>query len=162
MNGLTLERESLNFGGQYPSQQLWLLRGPSGVVQFKVGRHRAEAGASDSCRRYASISHFDADGNCWQAWDLGYHSPLPRYDGQEPITKGSDVCEVLQMEADCYYDGTTLGASNLLDHWLAADCSEDVLREELIGWYQRWLVDDGEAFASPVTALTVAIERSAR
>ena len=38
--------------------------------------------------------------------DLGYHSPIPKYDGQEPI---SDSCELLSGRP-CYYDGSSLNA----------------------------------------------------
>ena len=45
---------------------------------------------------------------CPTSYDLGYHSPVPMYDGQEPI---SDDCEI--TGGDCYYDGSTLAAENI-------------------------------------------------
>jgi hypothetical protein len=39
-------------------------------------------------------------------WDLGWHSPVPRYEGQEPM---SGECSVIQGE--CYYDGSGLNAN---------------------------------------------------
>jgi hypothetical protein len=45
---------------------------------------------------------------CPVPYDLGYHSPVPMYDGQEPI---SDNCEI--TGGDCYYDGSTLAAENI-------------------------------------------------
>lgn len=38
--------------------------------------------------------------------DLGYHSPLPKYEGQEPA---SGKCPWLN-DKPCYYDGSTLNA----------------------------------------------------
>lgn len=38
--------------------------------------------------------------------DLGYHSLVPRYEGQEPIT---DACPYLDGQP-CYYDGSSLAA----------------------------------------------------
>ena len=42
------------------------------------------------------------------AVDLGYHSPVPRYEGQV-----GRLCHLLQ-QGKCYYDGSTLQAERLL------------------------------------------------
>lgn len=39
------------------------------------------------------------------AFDLGYHSPIPRYEGHEPLT---DTCKYI--DGKCYYDGSGLNA----------------------------------------------------
>jgi hypothetical protein len=43
-----------------------------------------------------------------QGWDLGYHSPVPRYDGQ-----GSYDCEYLEG-GKCYYDGSGIAAEPIM------------------------------------------------
>ena len=43
--------------------------------------------------------------------DVGYHSPEPRYDGQEPM---AEACEYLDG-APCYYDGSGLRAEKVFD-----------------------------------------------
>lgn len=45
-------------------------------------------------------------------YDLGYHSPKPMYDGQEPMPKEADCHYV---EGVCYYDGSTLAAEPMFD-----------------------------------------------
>jgi len=136
---------------------LWLLRGPQGVVQFKYARERAEPGTCETCAAYPSVSNIDPAGDCWRAWDLGYHSPVPRYEGHEPIDTSAKPCDILRMESHCYYDGTGLGAEALLRDWWAHGSSEEWLKSELTDWYIRWLVDEGPVFASPVTALISAM-----
>ena len=46
-------------------------------------------------------------------WDLGYHSPHPMYDGQEPMSS----CDVL--DCHCYYDGSGLNADLLIENFVA-------------------------------------------
>lgn len=41
--------------------------------------------------------------------DLGYHSRVPRYEGQEPMSK----CHLLNCP--CYYDGSGLNADRVLE-----------------------------------------------
>jgi hypothetical protein len=45
------------------------------------------------------------------AADLGYHSPVARYDGQKPI---DEACEYLGGRP-CFYDGSSLQAERILD-----------------------------------------------
>ena len=45
------------------------------------------------------------------AWDIGYHSPEPKYEGQEPI---EEACEWLDNKP-CYYDGSSLAAVPIRD-----------------------------------------------
>jgi hypothetical protein len=46
--------------------------------------------------------------------DVGYHSPTPMYDGQEPM---SDRCEYLDGRP-CYYDGSGLQAERLFSRFV--------------------------------------------
>ena len=43
--------------------------------------------------------------------DVGYHSPIPQYEGQETLT---DSCEYLDGKP-CYYDGSGLMANDAFD-----------------------------------------------
>jgi hypothetical protein len=56
--------------------------------------------------------------------DVGYHSPVPMYEDQEPITK---ECEYLDGKP-CYYDGSGLRADEVFDI-LATEGSDGVWRE---------------------------------
>jgi len=47
--------------------------------------------------------------------DVGYHSPVPQYDGQETI---QDACEYLGGKS-CYYGGSGLAADELALEFLA-------------------------------------------
>jgi hypothetical protein len=47
---------------------------------------------------------------CPIPYDLGYHSPIPLYSGQKPITKDCKFTGGL-----CYYDGSTLAAKNIYE-----------------------------------------------
>lgn len=55
--------------------------------------------------------------------DLGYHSPVPQYEGQSSM--GSD-CEY--VEGDCYYDGSSLNAQPVYET-LLKEGHEGVWRE---------------------------------
>ena len=153
--GFDLTHETWGHDAEHrPPQHVWFLRGPLGVIQFKAGPHRRDC---TICRDYPSISHFDPDGRCWQAWDLGYHSLTSRYDGQE-----ERECDVLTT-GRCYYDGTGLGAGELLDAWFESGCSLPWLELRLAEWYERWLGprDEAEAdiFASPFTEMMEGLRR---
>lgn len=45
--------------------------------------------------------------------DIGYHAYQPQYEGQRPM----DNCDILGCP--CYYDGTSLGASEFVPEFLA-------------------------------------------
>lgn len=157
LDDLALTHETQDWNRPGCPMHLWLLRGPHGVVQFKYSRHQAEPGTCGACATYPSVSAIDPAGDCWQAWDLGYHSPVPRYEGHRPIDDGTTPCDILLMEAHCYYDGTGLGAGEVLRSWWVHGSSEAWLKAKLAEYYTVWLVDEGPAFASPVTALISAL-----
>jgi hypothetical protein len=86
------------------------LKGELGAVQFVVYTHwqlphvQADIDAKPPDPRFPYMFH---EGT---AWDLGYHSAKPMYEGQ---TKISDQCELLG--GPCYYDGSTLNAEPVFD-----------------------------------------------
>jgi hypothetical protein len=59
-----------------------------------------------------------------QPADVGYHSPVPQYEGQEPLTED---CEF--TGGTCYYDGSGLQAEGLFELLIAK--GSDGLWEEL-------------------------------
>lgn len=97
----------------------FLLIGPRGAMQFvvltewylpHVKRELNHKGQLDTLR-YP------------MAFDLGYHSPKPMYEGQSPMENECDV-----LGGQCYYDVTTLGAEPIVDVMLR-EGSEGVWRE---------------------------------
>lgn len=66
-----------------------------------------------------------------KAYDLGYHSPRPMYEGQKP----RPACPHLNGQP-CYYDGTTLGAVGPFK--LLITQGLDALWEFLEAEHRRW------------------------
>jgi hypothetical protein len=101
----------------------FLLKGPLGATQFTLltgwylkhirGRHRCD---DHHC------------GNSAMASDLGYHSPKPTYEGQRSME-----CDVIPG-GSCYYDGSTLSASELFDEF--CERGEDAIWERLMDNYR--------------------------
>jgi len=85
----------------------FLLRGPRGVVQFLIlsGWYLPEVQSELGRGTFHDYP---------LAADLGYHSPVPMYEGQEPIT---DSCEYLDGRP-CYYDGSSLAAKRVYERLL--------------------------------------------
>lgn len=119
--------------GIHGVEMAFYLRGPKGAIQFKV---------------YTAwqLPHVDAEqlaGPHSRALcrplpvDLGYHSPVARYEGQEPI---SDDCPILGGR--CWYDGSGLRAQPVFDR-LVAEGDPAV-------W--RYLEDEYEAVFGEVAA----------
>jgi hypothetical protein len=109
-----------NFG--IGAVRIWFyLIGPEGAVQWQIGTDWYVPSAQD---HLYSLSAYRRDKALRpQAWDLGYHSPRPLYEGQEP---NSHDCEVLG--GPCYYDGSSLNAERLIRPFLEGG-SEAVWRE---------------------------------
>jgi len=91
----------------------FVLKGPEGAVQFLLftGWHLPHVqeelvGKCHTEHHFCSLKPMPAD--------LGYHSPTPHYEGQEPI---SDDCEFIG--GPCYYDGSTLNAEPVFNRLLA-------------------------------------------
>lgn len=96
--------------GIHGMELMFRLQGPRGVVQFLVytGMHlrhvEEELWERNQGGRY---NPFSPDGA-----DIGYHSPVPTYEGQT-----ARECDLLP-EGKCYYDGTSLGASEFMPTFL--------------------------------------------
>lgn len=119
--------------------RIWFyLIGPKGAVQWQIGTEWYVRSAQDhlnSLRAGALPS-----GNPYQpkAWDLGYHSPTPHYDGQTVI---DDDCEVIG--GPCYCDGSTLNAERLVNPFLEE--GETGVWRELEAYYHVVFGESGES-----------------
>lgn len=119
--------------GIHGAEMAWYLKGPEGAIQFVI---------------YTNwhLPHVRAEGEgrwepfMWQpeAADIGYHSPVPRYEGQKPV---ESECKLLG--GPCYYDGSSLNAEPILET-LIRDGDEAVW-EEMARYYEMWLLKVGEA-----------------
>lgn len=90
----------------------WLLKGPRGVIQFMVYTNWQLPHVSEEFK--AKFGRYPYDSPTLflpMAADLGYHSPKPMYEGQDPIGE----CDVLAEGSQCYYDGSTLNAEPVFD-----------------------------------------------
>ena len=67
------------------------------------------------------------------AYDLGYHSPKPMYDGQQKMT---EKCPCLNGKP-CYYDGSTLNAEPVLDIMVrqGGEAMWKELENAYLGWF---------------------------
>lgn len=86
----------------------FILKGKKGATQFVFYscqhlRHVADELYNDKTRRYNPFHGMGAD--------IGYHSPKPMYEGQEAMD-----CDVLGGQ--CYYDGSSLQASEFEDTFI--------------------------------------------
>lgn len=72
------------------------LKGEKGVIQFCIttGWNHQMTGFEEKVRSYA--------------YDIGYHSPIPKYDDHKPMEK----CKFYEK---CYYDGSSMYAHELFD-----------------------------------------------
>ena len=95
--------------GIHCAEMVWYVKGDKGAIQFVLytGWYANTIGTPDLSWDALSASccqHPHALGYPMPA-DLGYHSPVPRYEGQSPM---SDKCTIL--DGPCYYDGSSLNA----------------------------------------------------
>jgi hypothetical protein len=69
------------------------------------------------------------------AADIGYHSPHPMYEGQSPMAGKCDL-----IGCQCYYDGSTLQASEFEDEFLAG--GSEAVWKMLTERYHDWFGDE--------------------
>jgi hypothetical protein len=102
--------------------------GPKGTVQFKLqtnwGLPSMRADLLDGVRSTINKEYVSEMFVFPQALDLGYHSLVPRYEGQGCMRQ---ECPYLDGKP-CYYDGSTLNAEPILER-LIAEGEEAVWRE---------------------------------
>lgn len=111
----------------------FVLIGPKGAVQvlFNTGWYlpknmaRIRELETDRFKKFPDI--FD---EYPQVWDLGYHSPVPRYAGQNSM----GPCHFLGGKV-CYYDGSSLNGKYLNQRFLRT--GPDAVWREMRRYYNR-------------------------
>lgn len=100
--------------GQHGMTMRWMLIGPRGAVQWVCSMPNWVPGnvvyGSVNAESFSLVPAHIEDGH---ATDLGYHSPVPQYAGQD-----TRECHILP-EGSCYYDGSGLNAEPVLEAFLA-------------------------------------------
>jgi hypothetical protein len=89
--------------------------GPNGAIQWVIAPSWYVPLSREHLKAHGWPSEWDyRDAMMPKAWDLGYHSPVPMYNGQTPMV---GKCHVLG--AECFYDGTSLGADALTEGFIS-------------------------------------------
>lgn len=93
----------------------FILRGPKGAVQFMVGTNWYLPHTQRENRKWQYDFDVRFDKINPQGWDVGYHSPVPMYEGQ---TAMGGKCEHVRG-GECFYDGSGLRAEEWVPKFLA-------------------------------------------
>lgn len=90
---------------------VFILKGPLGAVQFMIGTDWYVESCWHHLLSFPHTHQSFERGDYFkpEGWDVGYHSPSPRFEGQEPMD-----CD-LMPGGQCYYDGSGLRA----DEWVS-------------------------------------------
>lgn len=105
--------------GIHGVEMKWYVRGAEGVVQWQVYTNW----------HWLNMPYKPV------AVDLGYHSYVPRYEGQSSLTK---FCALLNGKP-CYYDGSGLNAEPVLD--LLIREGSDAVWKQLEKYYRSVFLD---------------------
>ncbi len=108
---------------------VFILKGEHGAAQFvlSTGWHlpNVHEELKAKCNPADPYDYFTGGPG---ATDIGYHSPKPIYEGQEPIDLDCDV-----LEGQCFYDGSTLNARPILERLIEE--GHEAVWEELKSYY---------------------------
>ena len=119
--------------GQHCVDFRFYVRGPKGVVQFVLftGWLKALIPTPDTDWRELSVHHHAGLHMLTEPMpaDLGYHSPLPLYEGQTSME-----CSLIPG-GKCYYDGSSLNASRIFSVMLHE--GGDAMWVELEKYYEE-------------------------
>lgn len=120
------------------SCRIWFyVIGPKGAVQWQIGTDWYPPSAREHLLGMGWPSEHDLRHAMQpQAWDIGYHSPTPRYDDQTPMP---GKCHLLGSE--CFYDGSSLNAESWTEGFIAG--GTDWLWPKLEEYY-RFTFEGGE------------------
>lgn len=130
--------------GIHGVEMRWLVVGPEGAIQFLVFTgwqlpHVVKEFEQKPCSRMFGTCSCGA----WSkpmAADLGYHSRVPRYEGQSAIDEN---CEYIG--GPCFYDGSSLNAEQPFE--LLLSNGEAAVWQFLEGYYADTLAPADEAKA---------------
>lgn len=103
------------------------LKGPKGAIQFVLytNWHLPEVQEELDRKFLARPDSVGLRVRAPMPADLGYHSPVPLWEGQEPMSR---ECHVLGPGVTCYYDGSSLNAERIYEV-LLREGSEGVWKE---------------------------------
>lgn len=97
------EDPSRNYG--VAACRIWFyVIGPKGVVQWQIGTDWYPDAALKHLAKFPKREQREP-----MAWDLGYHSYTPHFDGQTQM-----ACDLLPG-GKCYYDGSSLNAETWVE-----------------------------------------------
>lgn len=123
--------------GIHGAELAFYLSGPNGTIQFVIYTHwhlphvQAETDSKPNDPRVPYMFHKPSPA------DIGYHSKVPRYEGQTPIAE-SGQCKFIP-DGPCYYDGSGLNAERVFD--IMVEGGTDALWAEMERRYHVWLPD---------------------
>jgi hypothetical protein len=105
--------------GRHGMSLRWVLSGPHGAVQWVLNMFNwipgnVAYGMIENKGPWSAVPAHRTIGD-GMAVDLGYHSPVPLWEGQG---KQPSECDLLP-EGYCYYDGSALNAEPVLEAFLA-------------------------------------------
>lgn len=120
-----------NYGIHNAELRFYLI-GPEGAIQFVVSTGWQLPHVQKELEGKAA--------SLLSAWatDIGYHSYIPRYEDQEPLTES---CSLLGGKR-CYYDGSSLNAEPIFNRMVAEGL--DAVWEEMEKRYISTFTKDGE------------------
>jgi hypothetical protein len=99
---------SKNYG--IGSCRIWFyVIGPKGAVQWQISTDWYPERARQHLLGFPS----EASKHLPDAWDIGYHSPTAKYDGQSSMGH----CDVIGCE--CFYDGSSLNAEKWVEGFVS-------------------------------------------
>lgn len=118
----------------------WYLKGDKGVIQFVIYTnwqlpHVWKEQDQKPCDPDPDYRHFMCRP---MPADIGYHSPKPMYEGQEPIRVS---CDVLDGKT-CYYDGSSLNADPIFD--LLVKEGGEAVWKEMERYYHQTFEEDSQ------------------
>lgn len=108
------------------------VRGEKGAIQWMIGTEWGIEPTRAHLAKFGWSKHDDPRKPT--GWDLGYHSPVPHYDGQSKMDGHCDV-----IGSGCYYDGSGLNADLLIEGFLAG--GTEWLWPKLIEVYRTYFED---------------------
>jgi hypothetical protein len=106
---------------------LWTLTGTEGATQVKAWRDLPGSAFHAVALRFPDLHVIANDGSAWMGADLGYHSRVPRYECQDPITLDCDLIG----GGVCYYDGSGLSGERIVRLWIHCAYDDGVIWDAL-------------------------------
>jgi len=125
--------------GVHCVEMRWLLKRPKGIIQFVLytGWHlphvQEELQAKCHERKSCPLSSLPAD--------IGYHSPVPVYEGQGFVTES---CPYLGG-VPCYYDGSSLNAEPIFEKLVTL--GHEAVWKEMEKWYYNTFGEEADPHA---------------